>query len=339
MKKTEEKVTEPNILIAGAGSGIGLATAKRLSEIVGAGEIFSSNVTDDYPARRFINHHLKSPDFYFAKEATQASFVEFIKLVVERHNLHFIVPAGIFELPALSEISSELSDVGCRVIVESMETIDTYSDKLRTTETLNMLGVLAPKSLPVGRSNYEELEVFLGTTFFVKPRNGYGSNGTSIVSSQADLEAANDTVRMSWGELIAQTYLPNSDAEYSGSIVYGADGRFKDGMVVRRLKLDGVTRVAVRDEECECIERALPGIAAAVAGRYCINIQFRIHDNEICVFEVNPRFGASEPIRRQLGLNTVHSVLSEYAALSDPAQIKRRFGRVYRELDEIYVDR
>src|SRR5680860_731975 len=99
--------------------------------------------------------------------------------------------------------------------------------------------------------------------------------------------------------------------------------------------IDGITMAATYDKKCHLVEDYIFKLSQNLKGRYCLNFQLRLENNIPYIFEINPRFGAAEPIRASFGFDSFYSVLSNYCNISTP-KIQRKYGKVLRAYEEIY---
>lgn len=331
------KRRQPRILLAGSGSSIGFGLAKALGSYDGLGEVILANVSDSYPARAIFPTSVTTPDFYFAKTATVAEFAEAFLQIVHKYGVDIVVPASIFELIPLAELSPRLHAMGCLVLVEDVSTVRTFSDKLETSLALKRLAIPSPDTEEIRTDRGRSVMPGLAMPFLIKPRFGFGSKGVAVIRDGREFKEWDERKNTRHAPFVAQTYLAREDAEYSCTITARADGTVKECMAIKRLKVSGVTTAACYDTGCIAVEAALRALGERLRPRFCLNLQCRLVDTDPCLFEINPRFGAAEPIRAQFGLDTLHNVLSEYAFVRRRRKIPRRFGVVYREYEEVFL--
>ncbi len=318
------------VLVAGSGSVVGLSATRLISQYNGVGEVIAANTSEYFAARNYATKHVLTPDFYFSKNATEEDYLEFILSFCEKHNIDVVVPCSIFELDCLSQNVEKFSAIGTLLVIESTEYIRTFFDKYLTTEFLNKRGDFAPIS---GLLNESEADIET-TNFpcFIKPRFGYGSNGITIVRSAEEYLKWLSKRRVKYSPYIKQELLNGAEEEYSCSVLYDKQGRPFDICAVRRINVNKVTVDAEYDAECKHVEKSVMEIAGSLKGRFCLNLQFRMRNGRPRIFEINPRFGASEAIRAQFGHDPFYMLLRQYFPISHSQE--ERYGRVIRAYKE-----
>jgi len=161
---------------------------------------------------------------------------------------------------------------------------------------------------------------------------------------------------------IIQEYVGRSDEEYTVGVLYDLDGRYINAIAMRRM-LSGqlnirtkvpnrtgnaeygdhlvissgvsqgyVGRFPVITEQCRMIAKAI-GVAGAV------NIQCRLVDGIVKVFEINPRFSGTTSIRAMMGYNEPDLLIRRHI-LNEPITTNFEYeeGLVLRGLVEQRID-
>ncbi len=320
----------PNILISGSGSVIGLGAAKLISQYQGIGKVVVANTSDYFPARNYASDYVITPDFYFSKKSTETEFIEFMLKYALNNDIDLIVPCSIFELKAYAKNLDKFESKGITVFVESEELIDTFYDKYETSIRLNRIAECSPVSGILHDS--EEDFINMRLPCIIKPRYGYGSNGISIIKSKNDFMKWLNEKNTKYSPYVWQEYLENQQEEYSCSVLYDANRTPFNICAARRISVKKVTVDAEYDEQCQSIEALVIDIAKNIRGRYCLNYQFRIKGGKPYIFEINPRFAASEAIRAEFGHDPFYLLMKQYYDIEKLQTIK--YGRVIRAYKE-----
>ena len=134
-------------------------------------------------------------------------------------------------------------------------------------------------------------------------------------------------------DLIQDLY-GSMDEEVTASSLSDLNGLFIGSFAARRTLAGGATATVEVNEYPE-VHRLARQVAEALGARGPINIQARVHNGQLTVFEINPRFSGSAPFRAKCGFNEPHlliqSIIHGAPVSFDPPQ-KNVFGvRSFKE--------
>lgn len=187
------------------------------------------------------------------------------------------------------------------VVVNPREVLAAARDKWETFVALRRLG------LPHARSALpDRMDSFVRENAFpmvVKPREGHGSIGFHIVNDRQGARAAMLTIeKLGWHPLL-QEFLGSEDQEFSTGVVVDASGRgVVSSITMRRTLKGGQTYKAIVDDFRD-VRQMAEEIAMKLGCRGPLNVQARMVEGQLKVFELNPRISASCPIRAKAGVN------------------------------------
>jgi carbamoyl-phosphate synthase large subunit len=240
--------------------------------------------------------------------------------------------------------------------------IETCMDKVRTAEALGLAGFAPPRYASIHRR-----EDLVGIDFFpvvVKPsRGGGGSANCYIAQTPAQLEALGILLDLDEPDqqFMVQEYTGTPAEEYTVGVLHDLDGCFINSIAVRRIlesQLNVRISVPNRTGRHELGDRLVisSGISHGYVGRFpevtgqCeeiaralgvrgpINIQCRLVEGRVKVFEINPRFSGTTSLRAMMGYNEPDRLLGIHL-LGEP--IERRFryreGLILRHLCETEI--
>ncbi len=192
-------------------------------------------------------------------------------------------------------------ETGAAVVVNPLRVIETAMDKWRTYEFLKKNGLPCPaSSLP------DDPEAFIrefGSPIMVKPREGHGSLQAYVTNSLDDSKRAIATIEASGWHAMLQEYLPNTDLEFTTGVTVDVKGKYVMSSIAMRRTLKGGQTYKAFIAEFADIRRTAEEAAMKLGARGPVNIQGRIARNELNIFEINPRFSASCPLRAVAGVN------------------------------------
>jgi carbamoyl-phosphate synthase large subunit len=246
--------------------------------------------------------------------ATAPGYLDRIRQLVADYGVAAVIPGTETEAAFLA---AHRSDLPVPVIANEARLMPLMTDKKEAREKLRDLGLNFIPHYP-----WEQRDAAIsqfGFPLIVKPTRGTGgSRGVYLAGSRAELEALSPFVRPE-SATIVQPYLGDADSEYTVGILSDKSGNVIDSIVIRR-KLAGLSLLDAKSYRI--------GIAAISTGisqgfvihhreiqEYCedvakrlnscgpMNLQLRVHDGEIYVFEIHPRFSGTTPIRASVGFN------------------------------------
>ena len=111
------------------------------------------------------------------------------------------------------------------------------------------------------------------------------------------------SIRQIGAEPIIQEYLKEEDAEFTTGVTLAErSAKVMSSITIRRKLKHGQTYKAFVEDD-ESIRKSSENVALALGGKGPVNIQSRSSGGESKIFEINPRFSASCPIRAVAGVN------------------------------------
>jgi carbamoyl-phosphate synthase large subunit len=316
------------VLITGIGGNVGqgvlksLRASSRQFHIVGIDmEILSAgfSLVDSYYQTPRTNH----PDFPSA-----------LRTIAKEERLEAIYVCSPSELEFFSTQKEQLeTELGLSVFVNPIDVIRIGSDKLETAEFLADAGFRSPKTvLASNEVGVRQLIDQCGFPLIVKPRDGFSSKNVFVVNSLRQIEAAATLV----SNLIVQQYLPDDSAEFTAATLSGPDKKVRAHIVLRRDLLQGTTyrTELIQDER---IDREVVEIVERLGAVGPCNLQFRLLDDEVYVFEINPRFSGTGGIRYLYGFNDCETIFELFRLGLEVQQPALKKAVVLRYWNEVYI--
>ena len=222
--------------------------------------------------------------------------------IINKEKIDVVIPGLDFEIPILSQ-KKELIEKSTEstVVVSSKEVVDIGDDKWETVKYLKKNGFNYPKSsLP---SNLREFIKSNSFPYIVKPRFGHTSKNVFLVNNKIELEKAVNIC----DKPIVQEYLVGEDNEYTCSATY-VNGNLLTTICLRRILKNGNTQTAF-SESTVGLDKYIISVTKSIKPFGAINYQLRETDDGPVIFEINPRFSGTTPIRAIFGVNEVEAVL------------------------------
>jgi carbamoyl-phosphate synthase large subunit len=246
--------------------------------------------------------------------ASAPCYIEKVSELVGKLNIHAIIPGSEPEAAILSK-NKHLFRVP--IIANEYELMPLMTDKFKAIEKLKELGL---PSIPTFKA--EEYEFAMNSIDFpviVKPTTGTGgSKGVSLCVNLEELKVVIEKLPAQSGFCI-QPLIGTDDSEYTVGVLTDKNGTLIDSLIMKRKlvglslldsKKIGNTRYSIstgysqgtiiKDEK---IRDFCESLALAIGSKGPLNIQLRIHNGQIYVFEIHPRFSGTSTIRADVGFN------------------------------------
>ncbi|HXV46738.1 MAG TPA: ATP-grasp domain-containing protein [Nitrososphaera sp.] len=238
------------------------------------------------------------------------------------------------ELLALAGAKEEIeSRTGVKVLTGSLGALATARDKWATYEFCRANNIpCAPSSLPEGR---DEFAREFGFPLVVKPREGYGSLHFYIANNKEERDRAISAIeRAGWRPLV-QKYLAGD--EFTTGVTIDRNRRYAMSSIsIKKVIKHGQTYKAFIDDY-RSVRRSAEDVALKLETAGPVNVQAKMEGDSPIVFEINPRFSATCPMRAAAGVNEP-DVVFRNAVLGEEVKIDG-YDRLVcmRYWNEVYV--
>ncbi len=269
--------------------------------------------------------------------ATSDNYTDAILDVCTRENVSAVFCGSDEELPVLSSAAELIRrKAGAVVISNSRDVIALGQDKWKTYVFLNKKRIpCAESSLPRGWRTFVESH---SLPVVVKPRTGHGSLGFELVSSRSEVGPVLERLERAGCPPMLQEYLSDEENEYTTGVSSDPQGRIIASISMRRKLKSGQTAKAFV-EDFPTVRRAAEKVAKAMLSRGPLNVQARMEEGAAKVFEVNPRFSASCPIRAVAGVNEPDLLFRSWVLGQRPRPPRMKEIVAFRYLNEVYISR
>ena len=291
--------------------------------------------------------------------ASQPGYIAAVLRVCERFGIRAVFHGCEPELRCLSRARDEFASRGIFVPLNPAELIDLCMDKEATSRRLSALGFDVPRF--VRARSADDLKQIDWFPVVLKPSTGGGgSANVFIAQNPRELMALADYLGSiaPEAEFLVQEYVGTYEDEYTVGVLHDMDGNYINSIAVHRLlstQLNIRFGVANRTGRSELgrslvissgvshghvgrfsnVTRPCAAIAQALGATAAINIQCRVVNGAIKVFEINPRFSGTTSIRAMAGYNEPDALLRRHLLHEDvPVDFPYREGLVLRTLVE-----
>ncbi|MCI0558382.1 MAG: ATP-grasp domain-containing protein [Nitrososphaera sp.] len=235
--------------------------------------------------------------------ASSPRYLEALSEVCERFDIQAVFCGSDDELMTLAEAKTTAERrTGAKFMVGSKKGISTARDKWKTYEFCKANNIpCAPSSLPQSR---EEFTRDQGYPIVVKPREGYGSAHLYIVNEAIEMEHAISVITQAGWRPVLQKYL-SGESEFTSGVTVDRESKYTMSSIsIRKIIKHGQTYKAFIDDYSN-IRKSAEEVALKLQSPGPINIQTKIEkgNEKPLVFEINPRFSATCPMRAFAGVN------------------------------------
>src|SRR5579864_8095416 len=268
--------------------------------------------------------------------ASSSDYIDYMIKICTEQNIQGIFVGSSEELFPIAFAKEKIEkETGAIVFTNPIDVITTGIDKWKTFEFLKKNGLpCAESSLP---ENQEDLIEKFGFPLVVKPREGYGSLHFYIVNNRDEIRQAISAIQHAGWHPIIQEYLDGKNVKFTSGVVVDRTGKtVMSSISMRKTLKQGQTYKAFVDDFHD-VRKSAEETAMKFGCRGSINIQAKMSENVPKIFEINPRFSATCPIRAVAGVNEPDIVFRNFV-LGEEIKID-----VYQKLvcmrywNEVYV--
>lgn len=263
--------------------------------------------------------------------ANQLDYVDKVLQVCKQNGCKLLFPGLDAELPVFAANKKRFDEIGCTVIVSSEEVIEISNNKMTTFTEIAKTGVRVPQTYNMANTSVDDLS--LSYPFILKQREGGArSQNLYLIKSRTEFDnLLSSGVDVS--KHIAQEYI-EGDEYTCGTVNLG--GVCKGVIIMRRILRDGDTYkcFSVINKN---IEDQVRKVVDAIKPFGACNIQLRVKDNEVYVFEINARCSGTTGARALCGFNEP-KMIADFILKSKEPTYKITEQTILRYWNELVVD-
>ena len=334
------------VLITGVGGGgVGEQVMKSLRLCGNRYRIIGTDMT------RFSIGMYRADNECLLPPARDANYIDELLWVCGEEKVQVVVPGSEPELRAISENRQKFTERGTLLLANSQGVIDRCMNKWETHLWLKEHGFKTPDSCLPDRDDVPDIEL----PAIVKPAvGGGGSFNCYMAQDQEELSFFTNYIRKQGLQPIVQRYMGAANSEYTvGVLTDMVNGELLGSIALRReitsglsnrmripargggrelVVSSGISQGEFRDypqvrQECE-------RIALALGSKGPLNIQCRVHNGEVYVFEINPRLSGTTYLRTLAGRNDPDILIRRHLLGDNAPLTKYTEGLALRGLTE-----
>ena len=319
-----------NVLVTGVGGNIGQGVIKALKmsniklKIVG---------TDIIPLSAGFFRIDKS---YIIPKANDNKFLNKIIQICNSENIDIIFVCPPIELPVFAANKNKIeNETNAKVIINNENVVRVGTDKYETYKFLKENNFNYPETaLPDDEKGINELINKCGFPLIIKPRKGRGSVGVFKIKNKDELYSLIKVVE----NPVIQEHLEPEDEEYTSEVLILDEGEILGHITMKRELQEGTTIRAIVDDYEE-VSKEAKRVAKALKSYGPCNFQLRLTKRGPVIFEINPRFSGTTPIRAKFGFNVPETIIRKVIFKEDIQELKYKKGIALRYWNEIYIPR
>ncbi len=231
------------------------------------------------------------------------------------------------ELKLFAQHRKKIEERGVFLPINPTEVIELCMDKEKTNHRLTELGFDSPKFTVI--ETMCDLATIDWFPVVVKPSiGGGGSANVYIAQNSRELNGLAEYLQLGENQIkfIIQEYVGTPDDEYTVGVLHGMDGEYINSIAVKRAITGGLNiRISVPNRSSNAklgsklvissgvsqgqigrfpkVTEQCKAIAKAIGAKGPLNIQCRLVDDTVKVFEINPRFSGTTSLRAMVGYN------------------------------------
>lgn len=268
------------------------------------------------------------------------SYIDNLIEKCHEHRIDLVIPGLDDEALIFAQNADKFQKSGIKAIYAGEELISICRDKERMSTELNQIADVFVKNYNRQTLGSDIEKGLVDFPFIAKPRGGFASKGVEIIRSKTDLGKITDD------HIIQELAIPTRQdpnysfyinqieknknpqvSEISIQLVYSPEGQLMGRMFSYNKLNNGVPIEIVpldNDYVWSVIDRLTPAFLK-MGLRGPLNIQGRLTENGLKLFEMNPRFTGITGLRALMGFNEVEACVKEWLGI-DKGNNKLRFN-------------
>jgi carbamoyl-phosphate synthase large subunit len=300
---------------------------------------------------------------HIVPKATDPGYIDSIIRYLREYEVEALFVGSDEELMAIATAKKRIEmESPSKVLVTELDIIRIARDKWETYKVLKANNLSCAEScLPEDRNEFAEK---FGFPLVVKPREGFGSVNFFVVKSNDEIEYALTRIQdYGWKPMI-QEYLPGLDDEFTSGVTVDKNGTYTMSSVAIRKYLKGGQTYKAFIDDYPMVRLSAENVAEKLGVTGAVNIQAKyvpneeapsssqnaavseprntdeiLHNGRMKIFEINPRFSATCPLRSYAGINEPDIVFRNvvFDEKVDKISICRKLVCM-RYWNEVYVD-
>jgi len=327
-------VKKKNILVTGAGSGVGQSIIKSLKFSKFPCNIFPADI--DY-LNSFL--HISKNSLLVPKVENEKKAINWYLKNIKKFNINLIMIGSEYDTNFFLKFKKLIKNkTDCEVCISKAETVKLSNDKYLTQlflkkNQLPFLKTYIPKNI----NDAKKMSKKFILPFVLKPRFGTSSKNVYIVSNYDELISNFKKIKKPIIQEYIGNFKNNFETEYTCSFFVTKEKKILGPITMRRKLINGTSWITevVKNEK---IDNIILRIAKILKVEGPFNIQLGIGKNGPVPFEFNCRYSGTTCIRAYFGFNEPLMYLKNYILNKKLLKPRIKNGSCFRYLNEIFLD-
>jgi carbamoyl-phosphate synthase large subunit len=238
---------------------------------------------------------------YIVPKVNNTNFENEISKIILDNNIDFYVPLIDEEIIKAIKISKKL---GIKVLSPSENFVKLCLNKY------NLMNLLNEKKISTIKTKYMNLyNDEFNYPIFLKPNVGRGSRGIRKINNKEEKEAYFILEKYKKNEVLVQPHIEG--VEYTVSVTVNNLNEIIAIIPKLVFTKEGITKHA-QSIKNDLIEKKCKEIVKKLKPCGSFNVQLKLINNEIFIFEINPRFSTTLVLSVASGVNEIDLVIQNY---------------------------
>lgn len=294
--------------------------------------------------------------FQVVPRADDSDYLDALTQLIRINDVKVLFHGSEPELKVMSENSEVIRKLGVLLPINTPEVIRLCMNKLSTMDFLKRHGFPVPRTtLITSETSNHDIDYF---PVVCKPHvDSGGSNNVFIAQDADDLRIVSRYLLKQVEAFIAQEYIGDSDSEYTVGVLCDMDGELVGGLALKRYimsalsnriktpnrtgrsELGTVLAISSGISQGEIgpfpeVTQPCERIALALGARGPVNFQCRLLNDNVYVFEINPRYSGTTSMRAMAGFNEPDLMIRRHLLGQTLPPVNIASGVILRGLEE-----
>ncbi|MEQ6854596.1 ATP-grasp domain-containing protein [Lysinibacillus capsici] len=315
-----------NILVTGVGAIIGYGIIQSLRSSNFKVNIIGTDIYNDAVGKEWCDA------FVPGVMASHEEYPNFLIKTIKEYNINLVIPGIEQDINRIVKEFDKFKHLDVEFALNNIELIQIANDKWNTHLQLVENKIPVIKTYIDG--DFYEIENQLKTPMLLKPRRSYASKGIHQIENRIDYDYWKLKMK---DNFMVQQIVGNTNSEYTVGVFGLGDGQSAQKLSLQRvLGSDGATSKAkvVDIVELNQIVDQLVSIFKPIGPT---NFQFRKHQGEFLLLEINPRISSSTSIRNSFGFNEAEMCIEYYLRGEVPLLREIKKGSAVRYVKDLII--
>ena len=326
-----------NILVTGAGSGVGQSIIRSLkkSKLKSKINVFISDISNLNPYPIYNFSYIKIP------KVEQKNSKNKIKKILIKKKINILFIGSEYEIYFFSKYKNFFEKIGkLKICVADIKTIKISNDKYKTYKFLKKNNLPYPSTIIVNKkSKFDKIKKQIKIPFILKDRFETSSRSVFVIKNSNDFNANIKTVKypIVQEKLISKSNNNFKNAEeFTCSFFTLSNKKILGPFIARRIIKFGTSWIVDNKKKDNKVLNLIKLISSKLDNVGSFNIQLINTKKGPIPFEFNSRFSGTTSIRSNFGFNEPDFFIKNYFLNQEISQknIKIIRGTAFRYIAE-----